>query len=81
MPDAVSFARDILPLFTPMDIACMARHGVRLADYQYMSVPANARNVASHLDGTQPPRMPPGAAWPAANISLFQAWMTGGYQP
>ena len=81
MPVAVSFADDVLPLFRPMDVNCMARHGVRLSDYKYMSVPGNAQSVLDHLDGTKPPLMPPGGAWPPANISLFKAWMTGGYQP
>ena len=41
---AVSFANDILPLFSKTtDIPHMADFGVMLAEYSYMSVPANAR--------------------------------------
>ena len=79
---APSFAADILPLFTAIDIAHMARAHVMLAEYAYMSNPANAQAVLDRLDGTggaiMPP--PPAAPWSAANIALFKAWMAGGYQ-
>ncbi len=77
----VSFATNILPLFTTTDIAHMAGMNVMLAEYSYMSVPANAQNVLDHLNGTTPPAMPPGAPWPQNQIDLFQAWINGGYQP
>lgn len=81
---AVSFANDILPLFsTTTDIPHMASRGVMLADYTYMSVPANAQDVLNHLNGTKAPRMPPPPEqpWSPANIALFQSWIAGGYQP
>ena len=80
---APSFAADILPLFTATDISHMARAHVMLAEYAYMSNPANAQNVLDRLDGTKTPIMPPKPAspWSAANIALFKAWMSGGYQP
>jgi hypothetical protein len=80
----ISFASDILPLFSKTtDIPHMARFGVMLAEYSYMSVPANAQVVLDRLNGTTPPIMPPppAAPWTPANIALFQAWMAGGYQP
>jgi hypothetical protein len=79
----VSFAAQILPLFTQTDISHMTEFGVMLAQYSYMSQPANAQGVLNHLNGTTPPVMPPPPAspWTAANIQLFQAWMAGGYQP
>jgi hypothetical protein len=80
----VSFANDILPLFSATtDIPHMAEYGVMLGEYSYMSVPANAQNVLGHLNGSTPPIMPPkpAAPWSASNIALFQAWMSGGYQP
>jgi hypothetical protein len=81
---AVSFAADIVPLFsTTTDIPHMAHRGVMLADYSYMSVPANAQDVLDHLDGTKAPLMPPRPAqpWSPADIALFKAWMAGGYRP
>lgn len=79
----VSFANDISVLFSKADIACMAKKHVMLADYNYMSVPANAQDVLDHLDGTTAPLMPPQPAqpWTPAQIALFKAWMAGGYQP
>jgi hypothetical protein len=79
----VSFAADILPLFTTTDISHMQVFGVILAQYSYMSVPANAQNVLGHLDGTTPPSMPPPpeGPWSGDNITLFKNWMAGGYQP
>jgi hypothetical protein len=77
----VSFAADILPLFDKTtDIPHMAKRNVMLADYNYMSIPANAQDVLDHLDGTARPVMPPGKPWTPANIALFKAWMAGGFQ-
>jgi hypothetical protein len=78
----VSFATDILPLFSATtDIPHMAHRGVMLADYAYMSVPANAQEVLDRLTGTSGPIMPPAQPWAATQVELFKAWMTGGYQP
>jgi len=77
----VSFATNILPLFTQVDINCMKTKGVNLSSYAFVSVPQNAQNILNHLNGTTPPQMPPSGPWSAANIALFQAWIDGGYQP
>jgi hypothetical protein len=94
MPDpslrvtTVSFERDILPLFRPMDIQCMRGRKVFLADYKYMSERdssgafANATDVLRHLTGEAEPRMPFGGPyWSDESIGLFQSWMNGGCQP
>jgi hypothetical protein len=39
---AVSFAQDIRPLFTEMDVAHMKSFGVSLDDFDYMRDPAHA---------------------------------------
>ncbi len=80
---APSFAADILPLFTAIDIAHMAHGGVMLAEHAYMSNLKNAQAVLDRLNGTGGPIMPPKPAspWSPANIALFKAWMAGGYQP
>jgi hypothetical protein len=80
----ISFAADILPLFSQTtDIPHMARAGVMLAEYNYMSVPANAQLILDRMDGTTLPIMPPPPAqpWSKDKIALFKAWMAGGYQP
>ena len=82
--NTVSFGNDILPLFNPGDIACMAGMGVKLDDYTYMSQPANAQSVYDHLTGTAQPQMPLGGPyWSADQLGLFQRWMTEDppYQP
>jgi hypothetical protein len=89
----VSFARDILPLFRPVDIQHMRPRQVLLADYAYMSNAAgdntfpdhaNARNVYDYLSPQQsnPPRMPPGGPyWSTQQLQLFNQWVTDGFQP
>lgn len=87
---AVSFANDILVLFRPHDITCMASHGVSLDDYDYMSDPqprdafadhGNARDVYDRLTGVATPRMPMGGPyWTADMLSTFNSWMTDGFQ-
>ena len=85
----VSFAQDILPLFSVGDIACMRRFGVRLDDYSYMSDQAgngsfadhdHARTVYARLVGTATPRMPMGGPyWSDAQLQLFDRWMADGF--
>jgi hypothetical protein len=87
----VSFATDIKVLFRARDISCMSAYGVLLDDYAYMSDPApnggfpdhgNARAVYDHLTGDAAPRMPMGGPyWSEQQISTFNSWMTGGFQP
>jgi hypothetical protein len=36
----VSFARDILPMFRPIDVEHMSKHNIVLDDYTYMSDPS-----------------------------------------
>ena len=83
MPE-VSFARDIVPLFRPVDIEHMAVHGVDLDDYAFMSNPNNADRVLAVLspqDG-EPPSMPPGGPyWSEDQLALFAQWQQDGYQP
>lgn len=71
----------------------MAPMGVLLNDYTYMSNPAgdgtypdhaNANQVYSFLTGKSQPRMPLGGPyWTAAQLQVFNNWMTvaPAYQP
>jgi hypothetical protein len=87
---AVLFARHILPLFRSVEIQHMARRGVHLDQYSYMSDPAgdgtypdhaHARDVYCYLTGDCTPRMPPGGPfWSDAQLQLYNQWMTDGFQ-
>jgi hypothetical protein len=87
-----SFANDILPLFTPSQIQCMAGKGVLLDDFAYMSDTdgddvyldhAAARHVYARLTGTtEGPRMPLGGPfWAQDKLDLFQSWIDEGFLP
>lgn len=82
---ALSFARDILPLFRPVDIEHMKVHGVMLDSYDYMSDPqgnhANARGVHDSLSGPAPIMPPGGPFWQKAQLDLLESWMKEGYAP
>jgi hypothetical protein len=75
----ISFARDIQPLFRPVDIQHMSPMGVLLDDYAYMSDAQNAQAVYEYLTGERQPQMPPGGPyWGEAQLQLFSDWMSGG---
>ncbi len=80
---AVSFAKNIRPLFTETDIDHMSFF-CNLASYD--DVKANAPDILSRLNGTGGTQMPPpppqgDGPWPYTNIALFQQWITDGCQP
>ncbi|WP_353066729.1 hypothetical protein RBB77_09155 [Tunturibacter psychrotolerans] len=73
---ALSFAKDIRPLFRDGDIECMKPDGIALDDFVWMSVPANATLVYGTVsDGSMPPDEP----WSADRVALFKEWMDAGY--
>lgn len=81
-PDAVSFAKDIAPLFREVDVDHMEPFGVLLNDHEYMSQPDNAKRVRDFITGNEEPRMPPGGPfWSDEQVALFDRWVAGGYQP
>lgn len=78
---AVSFAKDIRPLFTDMDIAHMKGFGVALDDFDYMRDPAHAQKVLDRVSaGTMPPRRSGEPPWPPETVQLFRDWIAAGYQ-
>jgi hypothetical protein len=87
MPDksqvTVSFAKDIKPLFRPIDIQHMNSFGVLLDDYAYMSdATGNHAHAQGVYDTLASQSMPPGGPfWTAAQLTLFTDWMKGGCQP
>jgi hypothetical protein len=80
-PVAVSFAHDIRPLFTDMDVAHMKNLGVRLDDFDYLRDPAHAQAVLNAVSsGAMPPGRSGEPSWSPESVQLFQDWMAGGYQ-
>jgi hypothetical protein len=82
----ISFERDIVPLFRPMDIECMAgldNNAYFLVDYDFMSNRDNCENVITRLKpDAGKGRMPLGGPyWSDANIQLLQDWLDGGAKP
>jgi hypothetical protein len=82
MERPVSFATDILPLFTAVDI----QHMSWFCDLsKYDDVKANAPEILDRLKGIGGTVMPPPPArggdgpWTADNIALFAAWIDDGY--
>ena len=75
-----SFARDIAPLFRPVDIEHMNDFGLNLADFD--AVRAAAGEISNRLKGIggrMPP--PPDAALSADKISTFDTWVAEGCPP
>jgi hypothetical protein len=79
----VSFARDILPMFRPIDIEHMNKHDIFLGDYTYMSDPSNDHANAEVVEKTLVQKsMPPGGPyWSAQQLALYKQWKSDGYQP
>ncbi len=78
---AVSFAQDIRPLFTDMDIAHMKDLGVALEDFDYMRDPTHAQNVLNAVSsGAMPPRHSGEPPWSPANVQLLRDWIAAGCQ-
>ena len=72
---ALSFAKDIRPLFRQEDVDCMKAWEVELDDYAWMSDPANAQLVYRVIaDGSMPPDDP----WPADRVAVFKQWIDDG---
>lgn len=79
----VSFARDIKPLFRPINVEHMNRYEIFLDDYTYMSDPSRDHGNAQAVEDTLVDQsMPPGGPfWSADQLSLFKQWRSDGYQP
>jgi hypothetical protein len=72
---AISFAKDIKPLFTPTDQGHME---FMLDLWSYDDVKENADGI---LDSVSNGRMPPDDPWPADKVDIFKQWIQGGFQP
>ena len=74
---ALSFAKDIRPLFRKDDVSSMIDNGgFDLSKWE--DVKKHAKDIHGRLkDGD----MPCDGAWPAANVQKFKTWMDEGMQP
>jgi len=70
--NALSFARDIRPLFRPKDRDSMLR---AFDLFDYSSVVAHADAIAGALRAG---KMPCDGAWPAAQVDTLQRWIDQG---
>ncbi len=78
---AVSFAQDIRPLFTDMDIAHMKAAGVLLDDFEYMRDPDHSQKVLDAVStGAMPPQSSGEPSWPPDSVQIFRDWMAAGCQ-
>jgi len=79
----VSFEKDILPLFSELDIDHMNDQEFYLSDYEFMKDPGNAETTLNRLaDGSMPPTWGGGSgAWSEDKVELFHQWIEGGYKP
>jgi len=79
----VSYANDIKPLFSGIDVNHMSAQGLDLNSYD--DVKNNAQEIYNRLTTTNPRQlMPPassGGPWSADKIAKFKQWMDDGYQP
>jgi hypothetical protein len=71
-----SFAADIRPLFRDKDVESMKGMGLDLSSLDEVGAQADA--ILARLRAGD---MPCDGAWPADQISLFEAWMSEGKQP
>ena len=80
---AVSFAKDIRPMFREIDIKHMNKYQILLDDHAYMSDPSNNHgNAQSVEDSLANQSMPPGGPfWTDQQLTLYRQWRSDGYQP
>jgi len=78
----ISFARDILPMFRPIDIEHMSKYKILLDDYTYMSEPSRDHGNAQDVeDSLVQQSMPPGGPyWSAQQLTLYKRWRSDGHQ-
>ncbi|HME80665.1 MAG TPA: hypothetical protein VKF82_01165 [Candidatus Eremiobacteraceae bacterium] len=76
---ALSFARDIRPMFTDTDVEHMEAYGMDLSSFDEVVQHADAI-YAAVSDGSMPPKGT-GAQWTPQMCARFKAWQTQGCKP
>ena len=81
MPSApLSFAADIRPLFTDVDVEHMQNYGIDLSSHD--DVKRHAASILSTVTGgTMPPPGEGRERWSAQMCETFRQWMEQGFPP
>ena len=77
---ALSFAKDIRPMFTDMDVAHMQGAGIDLSDRAEVEAHADAI-YETVSDGSMPPRNSGEERWSPEMCERFKKWHEQGCQP
>lgn len=80
MSDAPSFAKDIAPMFTEMDVDHMKRYGMDLSSRDDCEKHATGIYAAVSA-GTMPPQGWKEERWTPEMCAKFKTWMDGGFPP
>jgi len=80
MSDQLSFAKDIRPLFTEMDVAHMKHAGMDLSNRDDVEKHADAI-YSTVADGSMPPPASGEARWTEAMCATFKQWQSQGCKP
>jgi hypothetical protein len=80
MSDALSFAKDIRPMFTDIDVEHMQNYGMDLSSRDDVAKHATAIYAAVSA-GTMPPPGWDEPRWTAEMCAAFKAWQDGGCPP
>jgi hypothetical protein len=73
---AITFSRDIRPLFREFDVKSMQKGGLDLSSYEQVNQKADA--ILKILEAG---KMPCDGPWPAKDIATFKQWISGGKLP
>jgi hypothetical protein len=76
-PATTSFARDIRPMFTDLDVNHMRAAGLDLSSFNEVAASADAI-YQTVSDGTMPPKSSGEARWTDAMCALFKQWQADG---
>jgi len=79
---ALSFEKDIKPLFTSMDQDHMKKRGTKFDLWSYADVKRKADVILARVkSGSMPPPSSGEPRWGDDKVNKFQQWINEGYPP
>ena len=78
---ALSYAKDIKPLFNAVDQDHMLNQQGMFDLWSYDDVKTNATDIYGAVSGGRMPPKRDGGPWPKDKVAKFKQWMDDGYQP